>query len=323
MSASMLAAMALSAIGVGGVAYVFLYPILSGANRVEKRQKALVGGPERRERGVVTVNRRDQVAQSLRDLELREKARTKINIETRIGQAGLDWSRRKFFVVSAGLGAALGIVLLTISGSPPTALAGIMIGGLGLPRWVLGFLKKRRINKYLHELPNAIDVIVRGIRSGLPLGDCLRIVASEGQEPVRSEFQRMIEQQALGITISDAVGSLYERLPVAESNFFAIVIGIQAKAGGNLSETLANLSRVLRDRKKMKGKIQAMSMEAKSSAAIIGCLPFVVGTLTYISSPSYIELLWLTNVGKLLLIASALWMTLGCLVMKKMINFDF
>ena len=323
MSTSMLAAMALSAIGVGGVAYVFLYPILSGANRAEKRQKALVGGPERRERGVVTVNRRDQVAQSLRDLELREKARTKLNLETRIAQSGLDWSRRKFFVVSAVLGLMMGFTLLVISDSPLTALGGLMIGGLGLPRWVLSFLKKRRISKYLHELPNAIDVIVRGIRSGLPLGDCLRIVASEGQEPVRSEFQRMIEQQALGITISDAVGTLYERLPVPESNFFAIVIGIQAKAGGNLSETLANLSRVLRDRKKMKGKIQAMSMEAKSSAVIIGALPFVVGTLTYISSPSYVELLWLTNIGKLMLIASAFWMVLGCLVMKKMINFDF
>ncbi len=323
MSTGMLAAMALSAIGVGGVAYVFLYPILSGANRVEKRQKALVGGPERRERGAATVNRRDQVAQSLRDLDLREKARTKINIETRIGQAGLAWSRRKFFVVSAVSGVALGIALLIMSASPLAALAGLVAGGLGLPRWVLVFLKKRRINKYLHELPNAIDVIVRGIRSGLPLGDCLRIVATEGQEPVRSEFQRMIEQQALGITISEAVGTLYERLPVPESNFFAIVIGIQAKAGGNLSETLANLSRVLRERKKMKGKIQAMSMEAKSSAGIIGALPFIVGTMTYISSPSYIELLWLTNIGKLLLIGSAFWMVLGCLVMKKMINFDF
>ena len=203
------------------------------------------------------------------------------------------------------------------------ALVGLFAGGLGFPRWFLGFKKKRRINRYLEELPNAMDVIVRGIRSGLPLGDCLRIIATEAQEPVRSEFKHMIEQQALGITIAEAVSTLYERVPVAESNFFAIVIGIQAKAGGNLSETLGNVSRVLRDRKKMKGKITAMSTEAKASAGIIAALPFVVAILTYLSSPAYIELLWITTVGKIMLVVSAVWMTFGCLVMKKMINFDF
>ena len=168
-----------------------------------------------------------------------------------------------------------------------------------------------------------MDVIVRGIKSGLPLNDCLRIVANEAQEPVRSEFRYMIEQQALGISISEAVLKLYERVPVPESNFFAIVIGIQAKSGGNLSETLGNLSRVLRERKKMKGKVQSMSQEAKASAGIIAALPFTVALLTYLSSPRYIELLWITSVGKVALVICAIWMTFGILVMRKMINFDF
>jgi tight adherence protein B len=188
---------------------------------------------------------------------------------------------------------------------------------------VLSYLKKRRIKRFTEELPNAMDVIVRGIRSGLPLADCMRIIANEAQEPLRTEFRTIIEAQSLGITIGEAVAKLYERVPVAEANFFGIVIGIQQKSGGNLSEALSNLSKVLRDRRKMRGKISAMSMEAKASAGIIACLPFVVAILTYLSSPSYIELLWTTNAGKVALVCSAMWMSIGIGVMKKMISFDF
>ena len=123
--------------------------------------------------------------------------------------------------------------------------------------------------------------------------------------------------------LGDACGKLYERMPVAEANFFGIVISIQQKAGGNLSEALGNLSRVLRDRKKMKAKIQAMSMEAKASATIIGALPIAVGLLVYLTSPDYIELLWTTSLGRMMLAGCAVWMSMGVLVMKNMINFDF
>ena len=323
MDMTALATMMLAAISAGGVAYVFLYPLLSGEKRAEKRQKLLVGTPERRlERGG-GANRREQVAQSLKDLEQREKSRHKITLEARMAHAGLSWTKQRFYIVSAIGGVVLGFLLLTLTGSLPVAVAGLFAGGLGVPRWLLSFRKKRRIARYLEELPNAMDVIVRGIKSGLPIGDCLRIIATEAQEPVRSEFRFLVEQQTLGISVSDAVAKLPERVPVPESNFFAIVIGIQQKSGGNLSETLGNLSRVLRDRKKMRGKIQAMSMEAKASGAIIAALPFVVATLTYITSPAYIELLWLTMTGKFMLAVSAVWMTFGILVMKKMINFDF
>ena len=205
---------------------------------------------------------------------------------------------------------------------PLVAAVAFFAGALGIPRWLLGFLKSRRIAKYLEELPNAMDVIVRGIKSGLPLNDCIRMIAAEAQEPVRSEFRAIIEQQALGISIADAVGKLYERVPVPESNFFAIVIAIQSKAGGNLSETLGNLSRVLRERKKMKAKVQAMSQEAKASAGIIACLPILVAILTYLSSPHYIELLWTTDVGKIALVICAGWMAIGTFIMRKMINFQ-
>ena len=324
MDMSVLASIVLAAVAAGGLAYVFVYPLLSGEARAEKRHKAVIGTSSGRvEKVGRNGDRREQVAQSLKELDEREKNRHKLSLEQRIAQAGLTWTKGRFFIISAVGGLALALVLFSFSGSPILAGAGLFFGGLALPRWILGFLKKRRLNKYLEELPNAIDVIVRGIRSGLPLGDCLRIIAAEAREPVKSEFRYLVEQQTLGLSIGDAVGKLYDRVPVAESNFFAIVIGIQQKSGGNLAETLGNLSRVLRERRKMKQKIIAMSMEAKASAGIIAALPFVVATLTYITSPTYIELLWITFTGKMMLCVSALWMTFGILVMRKMINFDF
>nr|WP_171220734.1 type II secretion system F family protein [Enterovirga sp. DB1703] len=321
---SIVAAIVLAAAAAGGLAYVFVYPLLSGEARAEKRQRALVGEGERRpERAGRGADRREQIAQSLKELEEREKNRHKISLEQRIAHAGLNWTRSRFYLISAGVGFTVALVLFSMTGNLVLAAVGAFAGGLGAPRWFLGFMKKRRLNRYLEELPNAIDVIVRGIRSGLPLGDCLRIIASEAQEPVRSEFRYLVEQQTLGLSVGEAVAKLYERVPVAESNFFAIVIGIQQKSGGNLAETLGNLSRVLRERRKMKQKIIAMSMEAKASAGIIAALPFVVALLTYITSPTYIELLWITFMGKIMLAVSAIWMTFGILVMRKMINFDF
>lgn len=326
MRLSTLAPVFLAAVSAGGIGYVFLYPLLSGERRAEKRQKALTGAvPERRAQRALNGagTRREQVAQSLKDLEAREKARHRLTLEQRISQAGLAWSKGRFLLVSGAAGLAVGFVLLLLTQEPLVALAAAFAGAVGLPRWLLGHLKRRRITRFLDELPNAMDIIVRGIRSGLPVGDCLRVIANEAREPVKSEFRAIVEAQTLGISVADSVAKLYDRMPAPEANFFAIVIGIQQKSGGNLSEALGNLSRVLRERKKMNGKIKAMSMEAKASAAIIAALPFVVALLTYLSSPTYIELLWTTFVGKLALAASALWMLIGVTVMKKMISFDF
>jgi tight adherence protein B len=317
----------LVAVAAGAVAYVFIYPLLSGEARAEKRQRALVGegpsGRTARAQAGPGANRRDQVAQSLKDLEARQKARHKITLESRIQQAGLGWSRNRFFAFSAALAVAVGLCALIATGKPLAALGGFFVGAFGLPRWILGYLKNRRISRFLEELPNAMDVIIRGLRSGLPLNDCVRVIATEAQEPVRTEFRHIVEAQTLGISLGDAIGKMYERVPVTEANFLAIVIAIQQKSGGNLSEALTNLSKVLRDRKKMKGKIKAMSSEAKASAGIIACLPFTVALLTYLSSPQYIELLWKTSAGTVAMVIAGMWMTMGVLVMKKMISFDF
>ncbi len=140
---------------------------------------------------------------------------------------------------------------------------------------------------------------------------------------MRSEFRRIVETQTIGMPIGEACLKLYESIPVPEANFFGIVVSIQQRAGGNLSEALGNLSRVLRDRKKMKAKIQAMSMEAKASASIIGALPIAVMGLVWLTSPTYIELLWTDPLGRVMLACCAAWMMIGIFVMRKMINFDF
>jgi tight adherence protein B len=203
------------------------------------------------------------------------------------------------------------------------AVAFAFAAGFGLPRWLLKFLKKRRETKFLDSLPDAVDVIVRGIKAGLPLLDSLKLIASESPEPIRSEFRAIIETQTIGIPLGEACLKLYERIPVPEANFFGIVVSIQQRAGGNLSEALGNLTRVLRDRKKMKAKIRAMSQEAKASAAIIGALPIVVMALVYFSSPNYIALLWTEQLGRIMMACCGIWMFIGIMVMRKMINFDF
>jgi tight adherence protein B len=320
-----LAIIGLAIICAGGLAYALIYPLLSGEAKADKRREAVAQTAARPTRAKVddVSAKRSSVEDTLKELERRQKNSNKPPLQTRIAQAGLTWTNRKFYIISASLGVVgfLAPLIMGLSLLPAAACA--VAFGLGVPQWLLNFLKKRRMVAFLNELANSVDVIVRGVKAGLPLGDCLRIIATEAQEPVRSEFRFIVEQTTLGIPLHEAVMKLYERMPVPEANFFCIVVSIQQKAGGNLSETLGNLSKVLRDRKKMKSKIVALSQEAKSSAAIIACLPPAVMFFVYISTPQYISLLWTTDMGRLLLAVCLFWMFTGVMVMRKMINFDF
>jgi tight adherence protein B len=314
----------MATVAVGGLAWVFLYPHLSGEKKAEER-RSTVARTEPKARSVDRAQRskRDQVEMSLKEVEARNKEKSKVPLGTRIAQAGLDWTVQKFLVVSAMVG-LFAFVMTVLFGGGLLAGAGLAFAaGFGLPRWILGFLKRRREDAFLRALPDAVDVVVRGIKAGLPLFDSLKVVAADAPEPLRSEFNAIIETQTIGMPLGDACARLYDRMPLPEANFFGIVIAIQQKSGGNLSEALGNLSKVLRDRKKMKEKIQAMSMEAKASAGIIGSLPPIVMLLVYLSTPDYISLLWTHPTGRLMLAACVVWMSCGILVMKKMINFDF
>jgi tight adherence protein B len=309
----------------GAVAWVVIYPYLSGEKEAEKRMLSVArsGVPTSKVTSRALKSRREQVESSLKDLEERAKKSKSAPLSIRLTQAGLTWTKQQFIMACVALGAVVfAAVFILDAGLIPAALLAFA-AGFGLPRWILSYLKKRRETRFLDRFPDAIDVIVRGIKSGLPLGDSLRVLAAEAPEPILTEFRHIIETQAVGVPLGDACGKLFERMPLPESNFFAIVIAIQQKSGGNLSEALGNLSKVLRDRKKMKGKIKAMSTEAKASAIIIGSLPIAVMSIVYITSPDYITLLWTERLGQMMLAGSAVWMTIGVMVMKKMINFDF
>jgi tight adherence protein B len=314
----------LAATAIGGLAWVFLYPVLSGQNKAESRRASIAkSAPAARQADKSQRSRREQVEGSLRDLEARRLKEKKVPLGTRLTQAGLDWTPQKFMIVSAVVGAVFFAGAMVFGGGMLAAAGMGFAGGFGLPRWMLGYLKKRREKKFLKALPDAVDVIVRGIKAGLPLFDSIKVVAADSPEPLRSEFLSIIETQAIGMPLGEACTRLYERMPLPEANFFGIVVAIQQKSGGNLAEALGNLSKVLRDRKKMAEKIQAMSMEAKASAGIIGSLPPIVMLLVYITTPQYMSVLWTHPTGQLMLVGCALWMSMGIFVMKKMINFDF
>jgi tight adherence protein B len=321
---SSIAVFFLVAVAFGGVAYVFLYPSLSGQKKTERRVASVAKATATtRTTRNHPKSRRDSVENTLKEFEERHKKSKRPALSVRIAQAGLNWSKQKYMIISVIIGVVMFVAGLIVTPGLPTAAGLGFAGAFGIPRWLLSFLKKRREKKFLNGFPDAVDIIVRGIKAGLPLIDCMKMISVEAPEPLRSEFRSIVETQAVGMPLGEACGKLYERMPVPEANFFGIVISIQQKAGGNLSETLGNLSRVLRDRKKMKGKIQAMSQEAKASASIIGALPVAVMTLVWVTSPQYINLLFTEQLGHLMLAASACWMFMGVMVMKKMINFDF
>ena len=309
----------LVALGVGAVGFA----LVSGTSNAEKRVSAM--GRDERKSSSVAIDRlakKKQVATSLKELD-RKASGKKADLDTQLQQAGLAIGKQQYIIFSALTGVAVGGLIFLKSGSLILAGAFLLMAGFGLPRFVLGRLKKRRIKKFIDGLPGAIDIIVRGVRSGLPLGDTIRIVANEGNEPVKSEFRRIVESQTVGLTLPEAVERMVQRVPITETNFFSIVIAIQSKAGGNLAEAMGNLSKVLRERKAMKGKIGAMAMEATASAVIIGLVPFIVTLLLYLSSPNYIALLWSTSHGRITAVIAMMWMSIGVAVMKKMINFDF
>jgi len=321
------------ALAVGGVALFLLYPYIAAdtmhARRLESLSDKTKQGPKLtfRQRFLkedAKDTRRRQLQESLKQLEKDEKMRRKrVTLRIMLSQAGLETSPRNFYLMSAVLGAMVGGAAYLFALPWYVALAAACAGGLGLPRWCLGFLRRRRQQVFLTDFADAIDIVVRGLKSGLPVSDAMKVIAAETPPPVGPEFLEVVEGQRVGITIDQGIERMFERMPLAEVNFLAIVMAIQSKTGGNLAEALGNLSKVLRDRKKMKAKIRSVSQEAKSSAAIIGSLPFCIMGLLSIFSPDYLTPLWSTRPGNMILMGSAIWMLLGMLVMRKMINFEY
>lgn len=332
---TVLAIVALAGISAGAVAYALLFARIESEKTTDRRIESVKKAETdrsairaARDRNQEVARRKKTIQDSLKELEERQKAGINVNkkppLKVQLRQAGLTVPLQRFYIFSAVFGVIVAIFIVILGVPMPLVIApaAFVASAFGLPRWIVSFLRARRVKAFLNEFPNALDVLVRAVKSGLPLNDGIRLVASEGQEPVRAEFKRIVESQQLGMSIPEAALRMVETMPCAEASFFGIVIQIQQQAGGNLSEALGNLSRVLRDRKKMKAKIQALSMEAKASAVVIGSLPFVVAFLVYLSSPTYIMPLFTTNPGHVILAFAGLWMAMGIFVMRKMMNFE-
>ncbi|MCM5554381.1 type II secretion system F family protein [Pleomorphomonas sp. NRK KF1] len=325
-----LAMMGLVGFSIAALLYGFLYGRIERQASAERR-RTLVAAPavdiDRTKTTATPSARRRNVQETLKELEAKQKHKasksTNPPMQLRLAQAGLSLTIVRFYIYSTMTGLIISVACLLVGLPVFLVLGAGFVGAVGLPRFLVNFIRKRRHAAFIDELANAVEVIVRGVKAGLPLNDCLRMIASEAKEPVKSEFRTVVEAMQLGMPIDEAVTRMYERVPLPETNFFGIVLSIQSKAGGNLSEALGNLAKVLRERKKMRAKIQAMSMEAKSSAGIIGSLPIIVTVLVYLTSPDYIMVLFVTPIGQVVLGISILWMLIGVFVMKRMIAFDF
>jgi tight adherence protein B len=329
---TILAIVGLVALAAAGLAYGILFTRIETEKKAENRvRKVKAAETDRvkvkaaRDRMAEMSKRRKSVQDSLKDLEKKQQeksAKAKPSMKIRLVQAGLKISVTQFYIGSVVFGFVAALMALIAGAMLPIVGGILLIGSAGVPRWFVNFLIKRRCKAFLDEFPNALDVMVRSIKSGLPLNDAVRLIASDGQEPVKTEFRRIIEAQQVGLNIPEACARMINSIPLPEVNFFAIVIAIQAQAGGNLSEALGNLGKVLRERKKMKAKVQALSMEAKASACIIGALPFIVAFMVYMTSPQYMMILFTDPRGHIIMGCSAVWMSIGIWVMRNMINFD-
>ena len=321
----------LAALSMAGIAYAFLFNSVENENKRSQRIKSFSGDSTSRASNRAAISRetdknkrRKNVSDSLKKIDEKQKKNgKKIGVKEMLFQAGLKTTVTRYYTYSAVSGLIFLVLAIVFADSLYVIGGAIFVGFLGFPRFILGRMRKKRIKNFTMEFPNAVDVIVRGVKAGLPLNDCIGIVSREAKEPVSSEFRSIIEHQQLGIPMSEAVLKMNESMPTAEANFFGIVVAIQQGAGGNLAEALSNLSGVLRARKMMEAKIKSMSAEAKASGGIIGSLPVIVGVLVYLTTPDYISILFTHPTGNLILAGAAIWMGIGIFVMKQMINFDF
>ena len=325
-------------IAIAGLAFIAITAVgfvFAGGDRGKqtKRIKTISDGSRVRVGDTGAAARRKQMdvtTKALRDREGANRKRRTVgrSIEDRIKQSGLNITMPMFWIGSAISGAVAGIGMLIGAGFNEGVMLLVPLGmafaaGFGLPRWFLGMAIKGRQKKFVGQFADAIDVIVRGVKSGLPLNECLRMIAKESPQPLAGEFQVVCDAIAMGVPVDQALHKMYQRTPIQEVNFFNIVLNIQQKAGGNLSEALGNLSGVLRSRKLLREKIKAFSSEAKASAMIIGSLPIIVMLLVYMTTPAYMSTLFTTDFGHLLLLIASGLMGMGIYIMRSMINFNF
>lgn len=264
---------------------------------------------------------RHLIAEGAKQLETTNKSRTS-DVSVLLEQAGLPWTVRQLHTASFIIGAVIALAFLVLTKN--IFIAALIATPIGYfaPRLYVKRIRRKRFAAFIDELPNALDIVVRGTRAGLHVNECFRTIAREAKEPVRGEFAIVCDAQSVGRPISEALGNLANRVPCTETNFLAIAVTLQTSTGGGLSEAIRNLSNTLRERKVMRGDIAAMAMEAKASAAIICPLPLFFIAIIYFISPDFIIPLFTTNTGLMIAGAAFTWMTLGTLLMLKMAKIE-
>lgn len=294
-----------------------------------RRRLAMVTGAaqrERRQRGGgkdTSVARRRQIQGKIKELEEQRKQTVrKRALADLLVQAGSNLTVKQFYLISAvfalvvtGIYIALGY---TYWGAIPVALFAF----LGLPRFYMKRRAKKRQQLFTKHFANAVDVIVRGVRSGLPVNECLNIIARETPEPVCSEFEQLVEGIKVGRPLDEVMDRGLRRIPTMEYRFFAIVLAIQQQTGSNLAETLAGLSSVLRERKKMADTVRSITAEARTTAMIIGALPFCMAGIMTLTSYEYIALLWREEMGSYMIAGGLALIAMGTFIMWRMISFE-
>lgn len=265
------------------------------------------------------AKKRADIAKSLK--EAGKTSAKKNSLKIKIQQAGLDISVGQFWVFSCIFGLTICAVLKMIDLNPIAFWLLAFVAFFGIPRFVLRFRRNRRQKKFLEEFADSLEAMVRLLHAGMPVSEAISMVAREYTGPVGEEMMTMYEDQKVGISMGEAAERAAARMPLTEMQMFATAIQIQAETGSSLSEVLQNLAAVIRARFRLKRKVKALSSEAKASAAIIGSLPILVALGLYLVNPDYIMLLFTDSFGKLLATGACVWMTLGMLVMRQMINF--
>ena len=320
----------LIAVGAAG-AFILLGIAMLGSMTGRKKVQRRMAGVTARARGVVVEEEIDRPSVRRQTVRGRfagiDSFASRVmprpgQLKARLEKSGKKISVGQYFLANLVTGVIAGILTMKLSGILAAAIIGGLTVGLGLPHLIVGFLVKRRRGRFLAQFPEAIDLIVRGLKSGLPVTDSLGVVAQELADPIRSEFRKVSEMLSIGRTLEDALWDAAEQIELPEFSFFVVALSVQRETGGNLAETLENLSDILRKRRQMKLKVKALSSEAKASAIIIGSLPFIMFGVIYAMSPEYESALLTDPRGNIMLAVGVFWLGCGVAAMAKMVNFD-
>jgi tight adherence protein B len=303
--------------------------MMQASNKKKERTLAVIKGTTSSETKVdekdLQNKRRAEIAKKLKEAEDEEAGGDKKKKSTPISlllvQAGLSITPNQYWMYSIVL-AMFTLIITSVMGMNPVAI--IMLGItalLGVPRFVVRHITKRRQKKFLEEFSDALEAMVRLLKAGMPVSEAIAMAAKEYEGPVGEEMSRIYDAQKIGVSLPDAATEAARRMPLTEMQMFATGVTIQAQTGASLSEVFLNLAGVIRARFRLKRKVAALSAEAKASAMIIGCLPILVGSGLYFINKEYIMVLFTTTVGNVLLGFGIIWMGIGIFIMKAMINF--